>query len=57
MLEELKANILTKYLIGQCTKQEEEFIKNWLKSNETNQLFLGFLQQKIQQTEGMLVKA
>lgn len=50
MKEQLQANLFTKYLAGMCTTEEENFLKEWLKSNPANQLFLGFVQQNIPQT-------
>jgi len=50
MKEQLQANIFTKYLAGMCTSEEELFLKNWLKSNPSNQSFLGFVQQNIPQS-------
>ncbi len=50
MKEQLQANLFTKYLAGMCTTEEEQFLKNWLKSNPANQLFLGFVQQNIPQS-------
>lgn len=49
MKEQLQANLFTKYLAGMCTSEEEAFLKDWLKSNPANQLFLGFVQQNIPQ--------
>lgn len=50
MKEQLQANLFTKYLAGMCSSEEEMFLKNWLKSNPANQLFLGFVQQNIPQS-------
>lgn len=50
MKEQLQANLFTKYLAGLCTSEEEAFLKEWLKSNPANQLFLGFVQQNIPQS-------
>ena len=50
MKEQLQANLFTKYLAGMCSHEEETFLKNWLKSNPANQMFLGFVQQNIPQT-------
>jgi hypothetical protein len=50
MKEQLQANLFTKFLAGMCTSEEEAFLKNWLKSNPANQLFLGFVQQNIPQS-------
>jgi hypothetical protein len=50
MKEQLQANLFTKYLAGLCSNEEETFLKNWLKSNPANQLFLGFVQQNFPQT-------
>ncbi len=50
MKEQLQANLFTKYLAGMCSAEEELFLKNWLKSNPANQLFLGFVQQNIPQS-------
>lgn len=49
MKEQLQANLFTKYLAGLCTLEEEAFLKDWLKRNPANQLFLGFVQQNIPQ--------
>lgn len=49
MKENLQANLFTKYLAGMCTQEEEAFLKNWLKNNPANQLFLGFVQGNIPQ--------
>lgn len=49
MKEQLQANLFTKYLAGMCSLEEEAFLKNWLKSNPANQMFLGFVQQNIPQ--------
>jgi len=56
MKEQLQANLFTKYLAGMCTSEEELFLKNWLKSNPSNQLFLGFVQQNIPQAVRVLNK-
>lgn len=56
MKEQLQANLFTKYLAGLCTNEEELFLKNWLKSNPSNQLFLGFVQQNIPQSVRVLNK-
>jgi len=48
MKEELKANLITKYICGLCSKNEVEYVENWLKSNSANQLFLGFIKQNLQ---------
>lgn len=57
MKEELKANLITKYICGLCSKSEVEFVENWLKSNSTNQLFLGFIKQNLQnQNSAIAVK-
>lgn len=37
--EQLKANIITKYLGGWCTKEEERELENWLKNNTANRMF------------------
>jgi hypothetical protein len=50
MKEQLQANLFTKYLAGLCSSEEEAFLKEWLKSNPANQLFLGFVQQNIPQS-------
>ena len=50
MKEQLQANLFTKYLAGMCSNEEETFLKNWLKSNPANQMFLGFVQQNIPQS-------
>lgn len=50
MKEQLQANLFTKYLAGLCTSEEEAYLKEWLKSNPANQLFLGFVQQNFPQT-------
>ncbi|MDI1233365.1 MAG: hypothetical protein PSX81_03675 [bacterium] len=50
MKEEIQANIFTKYLAGLCSNEEEQFLKNWLKNNPANQLFLGFVQQNFPQS-------
>jgi|APGre2960657444_1045066.scaffolds.fasta_scaffold903547_1 hypothetical protein len=50
MKEQLQANLFTKYLAGMCSNEEEKFLKNWLKSNPSNQMFLGFVQQSIPQS-------
>ncbi|MCK9480754.1 MAG: hypothetical protein M0R38_03205 [Bacteroidia bacterium] len=47
MKEELKANLITKYICGLCTPEEEEFVLNWLKANSTNQLLLGYIRQNM----------
>jgi len=49
MKEQLQANLFTKYLSGMCSSEEEVFLKEWLKSNPANQLFLGFVQQNFPQ--------
>jgi hypothetical protein len=48
MKEELKANLLTKYVCGMCTPQEEAFVIDWLKSNASNQHFLNFIMKNLQ---------
>lgn len=50
MKEEIQANLFTKYIAGLCTSEEETFLKNWLKNNPANQLFLGFVQQNLPQS-------
>ncbi|MBX2984944.1 MAG: hypothetical protein LC109_12590 [Bacteroidia bacterium] len=55
MKDELKANLITKYICGLCTPDEEEFIKNWLKTNSTNQLFLGYIKQNLMNSPGIAV--
>lgn len=50
MKEQLQANLFTKYLAGLCSTEEEAFLKNWLKSNPANQMFMGFVQQNFPQT-------
>lgn len=55
MKDELKANLITKYICGLCTPDEEEFIKNWLKTNSTNQLFLGYIKQNLMNSTGIAV--
>jgi hypothetical protein len=50
MKEQLQANLFTKYLAGMCTNDEEAYLKNWLKCNPANQMFLGFVQQSIPQS-------
>ncbi|MCO6495956.1 MAG: hypothetical protein J5I91_09795 [Bacteroidetes bacterium] len=55
MKEEIKANLITKYICGLCTPEEEEFIKNWLKTNTSNQLFLGCIKQNIMSNPGITV--
>lgn len=54
MKEQLQANIITKHLAGWCNKQEEEFLKNWLKTNPSNQLFFGVIKQRLQEVEVQL---
>ena len=50
MKEDIQANLFTKYIAGLCTAEEETFLKNWLKNNPANQLFLGFVQQNFPQS-------
>lgn len=57
MKEELQANILTKYVSGQCTPQEEKFLKEWLKSNPSNAYLLGIIQQQLQNASSFLQTA
>ncbi len=45
MKEQLSANLFTKYIAGLCNNEEENYLKNWLKNNPSNQFFLGFVQQ------------
>lgn len=47
MQEHIQANILTKYLTGLCTQNEQQFIQNWLRSNPTHAMLLGILQQNL----------
>ncbi|NQW43519.1 MAG: hypothetical protein HQ463_08835 [Bacteroidetes bacterium] len=49
MKEQMQANLFTKFLAGLCNKEEEVFLKNWLKNNPGNQMFLGFVQQNLPQ--------
>jgi hypothetical protein len=56
MKEELNANILTKYLVGQCSLEEELFIQQWLKDSSYNQYFFAFLKQNIQQNKQLKVR-
>jgi len=56
MKEELNANILTKYLVGQCSLEEELFIQQWLKDSSYNQYFFAFLKQNLQQNKQLKVR-
>lgn len=47
MKEQMSANLFTKYISGLCSPEEELYLKDWLKNNPGNQLFLGFVQQNV----------
>ncbi len=55
MKEHLMANILTKYIMGECTSDEIRFIEQWLKSDHSNPILLTLIKQNMTQLEAQEV--
>jgi hypothetical protein len=55
MKEHLMANILTKYIMGECTSDEIRFIEQWLKSDHSNPILLTLIKQNMTHIEAHVV--
>lgn len=48
MKDQIKSNIITKHLAGLCTKEEERFLKAWLKRDPRHHQFFSAIQFQAQ---------
>lgn len=48
MKDQIKSNIITKHLAGLCSKEEEQFLTQWLKSDPRHYSFFNAIQFQAQ---------
>jgi hypothetical protein len=48
MKDQVNSNIITKHLAGLCSKEEEKFLKEWLKKDPRHHSFFSAIQFQMQ---------
>ena len=56
MKDQIKSNIITKHLAGLCSKEEETFLNQWLKSDPRHHSFFNAIQFQVMSNNNKVSK-
>ena len=47
-MEFAEGNIIARYILDKCNKEEKQYVKIWLSENQYNKLFYNHIEQSLQ---------